>query len=121
MLALGLLTAAFFFGRAFLFDLLESPKFLFAQARKAECLEVLETLAKRNNTPIAVTLTDLQAEEDHDAVSEKKRSAWFVMSNPIKSLFTKGMLRTTITVWFVWIFTATGYTIFHGFLPRFLK
>ncbi|KAH7920233.1 MFS general substrate transporter [Leucogyrophana mollusca] len=58
---LGALTLVFFICRFLLFDVQESSKFLVAQGRDEEAIQVLEHIARRNGKSITLRVEDLQA------------------------------------------------------------
>ncbi|KAJ3066545.1 hypothetical protein HK102_007629, partial [Quaeritorhiza haematococci] len=39
----------------------------------------------------------------------------------VKLLFARELIITTILVWMIWMLIAVGYTMFNGFLPKFLE
>ncbi|KAI7859376.1 major facilitator superfamily domain-containing protein [Circinella umbellata] len=74
------------------------------------------------NTTTIVTATDTtsmramttMSENIYDDTMEEKVSKW-------KLLFGPKWRRTTILVWCIWAFTATAFTMFNVFLPKYLE
>lgn len=99
----GVLTFSIFICRFFVFDVQESSKFLVAQGRDQEAIEVLEHIARRNGVSITLKLEDLQAVCSHTASKPAPK-----LSNSLRnaistlSLYVAGRnLTTTIVAEFV--------------------
>ncbi|KAL2915387.1 Filamentous Growth Regulator [Polyrhizophydium stewartii] len=116
MFSMGMLTFAMVIGRVVLFRMLESPKFLLAAGRYDEALAVVKEVARQNNKKIDITIDDIVPDKDKLAESNKRFSPRDVLP-----LFSRKMIRTTLLVWAIWMLVAVGYTMFNGFLAKFLK
>ncbi|TPX45303.1 hypothetical protein SeLEV6574_g03938 [Synchytrium endobioticum] len=142
LFALGVMIGLMFVCRFFVFRLLESPKYLLSRGKRQEALDVLNQLAQKANVQLGLTMEDLPKlrtdDDDLSALGKRekvirrrtvKASLWQVIRaqlseytpSNIRPLFSKAMARTTVLVWLIWVLVAVGYTMFSGFLPKFLS
>ena len=71
------------------------------------------TTARTTDATLTRTMTTM-SETIYDDTMEEKISKW-------KLLFGPKWRRTTILVWCIWAFTATAFTMFNVFLPKYLE
>ncbi|KAF9522619.1 MFS general substrate transporter [Crepidotus variabilis] len=117
--------------RFFLFDLLESPRYLDGRGQDAEAVEVIQRIAKYNGRDIKLTVDDLAAlgeigrgDEilDH---GEKKRGLLTRTSN-FRSEHVKALFRTPKIAWStslliaLWGIIGLASTLYNSFLPYLL-
>ena len=119
LLTLGLITLAMLISRVLFFRLLESPKFLLSRGKVDEAVLTLKILAKRNGKEVDLDARDFENLRQDTLVNEpqEKETRWEQFSQ----LFSSKMWITTILVWLIWIFVSFGYTMFNGFLTKFLE
>ncbi|CAG8805786.1 25823_t:CDS:2, partial [Dentiscutata erythropus] len=148
---LGTLTFIMFICRILFFRLQESPKFLNSQDKTHDAVTVLRKIAKINGNPIDIKESDIQSatvnNKESDIQSATINSAnsnhtesfpndtpqpqvrffsdpiqWFLLKlHPIKPLFSRKWIKTTILVFCIWILVAFAYIMFNVFLPTYLE
>ncbi|CAG8458276.1 454_t:CDS:2 [Dentiscutata erythropus] len=135
---LGILTFIMFVCRIIFFRLQESPKFLISQDQIHDAVVVLRKIAKINGNPIDIKESDIQsaAMNSNSNYTESFTSdapqsqvgffsdpmQWFSLKlNPIKPLFSRRWIKTTILVWAIWTLVAFAYVMFNVFLPTYLE
>ncbi|KAJ8588240.1 MFS general substrate transporter [Rhizopogon salebrosus TDB-379] len=125
MFTLGALTFSIFICRFFIFDVQESSKFLVAQGRDEEAIEVLEHIARRNGVSLTLKLEDLQAVSNDTTskptpkLSTNVRNAFSTLSlSHIRPLFSSRRLaiNTTLII-IIWGLIGIAYPLFNTFLP----
>ncbi|KAH6578774.1 hypothetical protein BASA50_009127 [Batrachochytrium salamandrivorans] len=117
LFTIGIITLLMVVFRILFFRMLESPKFLLAAGRRGEALAVLHELARCNGKVITLDFEDLSVPTQPLAIQRKSKYGW----DKITPLFLKNTRLTTILVWLIWALVSTGYTMFNGFLTKFLK
>ena len=126
LFTLGCITLSMLLGRVVFFKMMESPKFLLAKGKIQEAILVLKYLAHRNGKNVQLEAKDFECllidqeiddgfQEQEESIKESKK--W----DHVKELFSKNVWKTMILVCLIWSFTSFGYTMFNGFLPKFLK
>jgi predicted MFS family arabinose efflux permease len=109
---LGLITVVMVILRVFLFQLLESPKYLLVHGKYKEATETLHALAKKNNRTIEVTPESFEKRVfDNGPASVRDRT---------KIMFSKELRMSTLLLWVIWMLTMLGSYMFFAFLPKFL-
>ncbi|PPQ71063.1 hypothetical protein CVT26_011465 [Gymnopilus dilepis] len=125
---LGALTLLMFIFRFFVFNLQESPKYLIANGRDEEAINVLEHLARKNGKTMTLTLDQLQAVSGNSTLPPKsilqvvRESFSHVSLSHVKPLFAgrKLAVNTTIVI-FLWGIIGLAYPLFSAFLPFYLR
>ncbi|KAI9203368.1 major facilitator superfamily domain-containing protein [Polychytrium aggregatum] len=122
--------------------LLESPKFLINKQRFKDAVQVVESLSAANGSeirPLIQPWIDHTLELEHVAdashdleqaavsdppalsrMSAQIRQAYSDSLTHIRELFSHDMALTTTLVWLIWSLISVGYTMFNGFLPKYL-
>ncbi|KAJ3262701.1 hypothetical protein HDU77_000217 [Chytriomyces hyalinus] len=113
--AMGLLTFAMLLFRIFFIKMYESPKWLITAGRKEEAIETLKKLAEMNGKTIQVSVDEFPDVERETTVESVKR-----FTRDVKELFVGKMILTTVLICLVWMTISIAYTMFYGFLPKFL-
>ncbi len=133
VLTIGLITLAMFIVRFFIFQLLESPKYLLSRGRQAEAVAVVHGVAYRNRAKTWLTDDILNAvadDEGADRYQLRRLSATNVLKDKlaafsgerIRPLFrTRKLGMATALVWFAWATIGMGYPLFNAFLPQYLS
>jgi hypothetical protein len=108
--------------RKFIFDLLESPKFLISRGEIEKAVTTLKILAQQNNKRVNLDLKEFEQVFENDDVfwlpqQDKRSKEW----ERLGQLFSKNLRLTTVLIWMIWPLTSFGYTMFNGFLPKFLE
>lgn len=123
ILTLGGATLLTLIGRSLLFNLKESPKFLLTQGRCQEAMDVLEYLADKNGVQLCLPEKEiwegLYETEQLQAKSSTQNQRSF--SHKLAFLFARPLWLTTTLVWTLWALCSFGYTVFNGFLPKYLE
>jgi len=109
--AIGVTTLAMFVARFFLFNLMESPKFLLSRNRQADAVEVVQAVARYNGSKTWLDQKTLQQLAGEDAVipgltmSELgKRNLSKFSGQKLQALFDGWRLgTTTILIWVIWL------------------
>ena len=120
---LGLLTLLMLVSRKFIiFDLLESPKFLISRGEIEQAVTTLKVLAQQNKKRVHLDVKEFEQVFENDDVfwlpqQDKRSKDWERLSQ----LFSKNLWLTTALIWMIWPLTSFGYTLFNGFLPKFLE
>ncbi|RKP10069.1 major facilitator superfamily domain-containing protein [Thamnocephalis sphaerospora] len=132
--------------RFVLFRVIDTPKYLLAHGRQEDALEVLQTIARVNRSDIRVTLKDLPirylppdleqlrtVESGDGKLDAYSPSLASIRASPLeklrrlfspeimRGLFSHTMLRTTLLIWAIWLFSMVASPIFYVFLPVFLE
>ncbi|PPQ76608.1 hypothetical protein CVT26_012747 [Gymnopilus dilepis] len=125
---IGALTLVMFICRFFLFDLQESPKYLVANGRDEEAIEVMKHLAQKNGKTITLTLDQLQAVSGNSNLHPRsisqllKPSSLHVSLSHVKPLFAgKKLAVNTTIVFFLWAIIGLADALFYAFLPFYLR
>ncbi|KAI9339303.1 major facilitator superfamily domain-containing protein [Obelidium mucronatum] len=115
--AMGLITFAMLIFRMFFIKMRESPKWLLSVGRKEEAIETLKDLARMNGKDIQVSIDDFPDVGQRETQAESVRR--FIHS--LKELFARDSWLSTVLIWATWMLISVAYTMFYGFLPKFLK
>jgi hypothetical protein len=108
---LGCFTLFMFVCRFFLFDLLESPKFLLSQNRQSEAIEVVQRIARYNGAKTWLDERTLQQLASEDSAvpglsgpNVKQRPLGRFSFQKVLSLFNGWqMATTTVLLWVIWL------------------
>ncbi|KAF8840931.1 MFS general substrate transporter [Paxillus ammoniavirescens] len=127
---LGCVTFLTFVLRYLVFDLQESPKYLVAQGRDEEAIEVLKHVARRNGKTITLRVEDLRRVSGDSGVPkppvtlrETLRSSFSEVSfSHIKPLFSSRRLaiNTTLII-IIWGLIGIAYPLYNAYLPLYLE
>lgn len=128
-LTLGAMTFLIFIFRFLIFNLEESSKFLIAKGRDEEAIAVLTRIAKKNGTPMSLTLEQFQAIDGGPAVSRPPPTIMQTLKgcfskvsfSHISPLFANKRLaiNTSLTL-AAWALIGLAYPLYNGFLPLYL-
>ncbi|KII90256.1 hypothetical protein PLICRDRAFT_40461 [Plicaturopsis crispa FD-325 SS-3] len=126
---LGGITLLLWALRFFVFDLLESPRYLIGLGKDAEAVAVLQKMADFNGTTSHLTIAELEdagrvahfAESKEIPVAPKRKvlseSSWYHFSH-IKALFaTRKMAWSTSLLIVLWGVIGLASTLYNQFLP----
>ena len=103
----------------------ETPKFLIGENRDSECVETLQTIAKKYGRSCSLTLEQMEAcgSTAGRGESGRAKSKW----NPgeigvhLKGLYaTKRIGISTTLIWFSWLLIGLAYPLYNVFLPTYL-
>lgn len=135
---LGAITLFVFFLRFVVFTFQESPKYLVYRGRDEKAVEVLQNIAKTNNTTCSLTLEtfeDLTNEQDSFTSSSRRpmlgegskqlttsyKEKFLLELDRYKMLFSGfQMIRLTILTWLIYICDFWGFTVAGFYLPTIL-
>lgn len=128
--------------RSFWLRLPETPKFLMSQDKANETIIVLQDIAKINGSAVQIHHNELPknrkpGSDDENDEGEDDTEASFMLA-PIDRIATvieqeEEQIRafklllgpkwrvTTLLIWAIWTITSVAYTMFNGFLPKFLE
>ncbi|KAI5959723.1 uncharacterized protein KGF55_004955 [Candida pseudojiufengensis] len=104
----------------------ETPKFLIANNRDSEAVQVLQEIAKKYNRPCSLTLDQLlecgTIKSNHDYRKNFSVMGTFkLMFQHLKILFaTSKAIRSTILLFISWAFLGISYPLYSSFLPQYL-
>ncbi|CAG8719351.1 14217_t:CDS:2 [Cetraspora pellucida] len=138
LISLGSLTFLMFVCRLIFFRLQESPKYLITRDHVHEAIVVLRKIAKINGNSIQIKDNDIPSTTDNSANSNYAESSsndipqsagclsnpvgWLSLKLlPIKPLFSRKWIKTTLLVWAIWTLVAFAYVMFNVFLPTYLE
>ncbi|KAK4645508.1 hypothetical protein QC761_202060 [Podospora bellae-mahoneyi] len=133
--SIGVITFGMFVTRFFIFDLLESPKFLLSEGRQGEAVKVVHGIAFRNGRKTWLTeeLLDAVADDGHRGSTghphQPRRLSTLAIvrshllsASRLKPLFaTRRLGATTCLIWLTWATIGMGYPLFNAFLPQYLS
>ncbi|KDE05108.1 hypothetical protein MVLG_04548 [Microbotryum lychnidis-dioicae p1A1 Lamole] len=121
MIVCGAITLSVFVLRFFVFDFLESPKYLLARGRDAEAIEVVHKIATFNRTPAPqLSIAEFEAidhqfpQQELDTSKKSLIKQAFDRFKHLRGLFrTKRLGLTTVLMWIVymgdfWSFNLAG-------------
>ncbi|CCD44218.1 putative sugar transporter protein [Botrytis cinerea BcDW1] len=130
---MGSITLAMAISR-WLFDSIESPKFLLASNRQAEAVRSVRALAHKNGTKTWLTEEILNEIGGTAEVTDVVKSSSMVRARQaiasfgpetkkqISPLFGNAELGVnTVLLWIIWLCIGIGYPLFNSFLPQYLK
>ncbi|KAF2670478.1 MFS general substrate transporter [Microthyrium microscopicum] len=122
---LGLFTLFMFVCRFFLFNLLESPKYLLSRNRQSEAIEVVQRIARYNGGKTWLdekTLHQLAGEDSAlPGLNMSKKTGKFSVDK-VGALFDGWKLGiTTALIWVIWLTVGWAYPLFNAFLPQYLE
>ncbi|TEY74809.1 hypothetical protein BOTCAL_0069g00060 [Botryotinia calthae] len=130
---MGSITLAMAISR-WLFDSIESPKFLLASNRQAEAVRSVRALAHKNGTKTWLTeeilneiggtaeVTDVVKSSSMVRVRQAIASFGPEIKKQISPLFRNAELGVnTVLLWIIWLCIGIGYPLFNSFLPQYLK
>ncbi|KAF2106446.1 major facilitator superfamily domain-containing protein [Lophiotrema nucula] len=106
----------------------ETPKFLVGEGKDAQCVDTLQSIAKKYNRPCSLTLEQMQAcgemnaTERRSSVSHAKSKYGFAeVGVHLKGLYaTKRIGISTSLIWFSWLLIGLAYPLYNVFLPTYL-
>ncbi|CAK5281793.1 unnamed protein product [Mycena citricolor] len=120
---LGPLTLIMAFIRFFVFDLLESPRFLIGVGRDRAAVDVIHRLAAYNSTTTSLTVADLtghdeKAEPTPDIQRPLLSRTSVLTADHFKALFaTRKMAFSTTLLILLWGIIGLASTLYNSFLP----
>ncbi|KAG7098330.1 hypothetical protein E1B28_000291 [Marasmius oreades] len=130
---LGGVTAVMWIMRFIVFDLQESSKYLIANGRDEEAIEVLHRIARKNGRTVTLTLEKLRAAAHEQAGSTQtanKLSTLQVLKNSVSSLSFSHVtplfstrrlaINTSLTI-ALWGLIGLAYPLFNGFITLYLS
>ncbi|KAJ5220439.1 Major facilitator superfamily domain general substrate transporter [Penicillium chermesinum] len=114
--------------RVTIIRLQETPKFLLAEGKDEEAVQVLQNIAKKHNRPFSLTVERLAACGSCSAVGDTSSGGLFRrLISPkevvfhLKGLYaTRKMALSTSLVWFSWLLIGLAYPLYNVFLPKYL-
>jgi hypothetical protein len=101
----------------------ETPKFLVGEGKDAECVEVLQSIARKYNRPCSLTVERLAACGTL-IVRREGKSKWSFgeVGMHLKGLFsTRKIAFSTSLIWLSWVLIGLAYPLYNVFLPQYLK
>lgn len=104
-------------------QLKETPKFLVAEGRDAQVVELLQSIAQKYNRPCSLTLEQLKAcgVAGSTSAHAKSRFSFSEVAVHLKGLFaTKKIGLSTTLIWFSWLLIGLAYPLYNVFLPSYL-
>ncbi|KAI9643965.1 hypothetical protein NHQ30_007316 [Ciborinia camelliae] len=130
---LGGMTLALALAR-FLFDSIESPKYLLGINKQAEAVRSVRALAHKNGTKTWLTEEILNEIGGTQEVAEEVKSGTMVKIRQAIESFGPGTKKkvsplfgnfqlgiNTALLWFIWTCVGMGYPLFNSFLPQYLS
>ncbi|KAF2271152.1 membrane transporter [Lojkania enalia] len=107
----------------------ETPKFLIGEGKDEQCVETLQSIAKKYNRPCSLTLDQMQAcnelavtERRPSVAHSKSRFSFGEVGVHLKGLYsTKRIGISTSLIWFSWLLIGLAYPLYNVFLPQYLS
>ncbi|KDQ10969.1 hypothetical protein BOTBODRAFT_35738 [Botryobasidium botryosum FD-172 SS1] len=139
LFTMGGIMLLLFFLRFFVFNLYESPKFLVGRGKDAQAIQVLENVAKYNNTQFSLTLEQLTNVQGFKKQSEVvgdgggtsavdtsitavlRRNMQKFDMNHVKALFaTRQLAYSTSLVILLWAIIGLAFPLYNAFVTYYL-
>lgn len=105
----------------------ETPKFLVGEGKDAECVESLQSIARKYNRPCSLTVEQMEAcgtiNSQRRSSTTHAKSKWSLgeIGVHVKGLYaTKRIGISTSLIWFSWTLIGLAYPLYNVFLPSYL-